>query len=325
MQLLPVDDLASVGLVRLHVRTLAASLGFDDEATEAAAIVASELGHNQLRHGRLGEIALRTLDRGGVAGIEIDAMDAGDGFSDPVNAFRGQRGPSEHGLGIGLAGVRRLAAEVDVDTRAGEHARVVARAFAGAVPWRTEVAVVGRPYPGEHISGDDAVFVRTGNRVVVALADGLGHGQLARDASAAACAFVRANAERSALEIVDGADAALRATRGAALAVVVLDVDTDQVDVCIAGNVRVGLYAPGLAKRFPYVPRIVGSGRGRRLRSEQHPRQGRALVMFSDGLPEGTDPSDDRPGTTGWPLPLAWRLVAEQGRDNDDVTVLALR
>lgn len=322
---IPVDDEASVSLVRQRVRALADELGFDTERREAATIVASELGHNQVRHARLGEIWVRPVQRGGVAGIEIDAVDMGAGFADPVSAFRGQLRRGGEGLGIGLAAVRRLATEVDVDTRNGRGARVVARTFAGEVSRLAEVAIVGEPRVNELVSGDDAVFVRTDRRLVVALADGLGHGKLAQQASTAACAHVRAHADRRPLEIVDSADAAIRGTRGAALAVAALDLETDELEVCIAGNIRAGVYAPNASKRFAYVPRIVGSGRGRRLREERVPRNGGALVLFTDGLPERTDPGADRPGTTGWPLRLAWRLLVNHGRSSDDSTVLALR
>jgi anti-sigma regulatory factor (Ser/Thr protein kinase) len=324
-RILPIEDAAGVALARQVVRALGAELGLPEDTLEAGAIVVSELGHNLLRHARLGEVQLAPVHRGGPVGISIMALDRGRGLRDPVTAFRGAPRPESPGLGIGLAGVRRLAAEVDVETRAEEGLRVTARVLRPGSPRQPEVAVVGRPHPDEILSGDDALVVRASDHLLVALADGLGHGPEARRASAAGCRCARDHADRSPVAILQACDRHLRGTRGTAMAVARLDLATDDLTVAVAGNVRVGVYGPEGGRRLGFAPNILGARGGRRLREEVLPRRGRALVLFTDGLPDRTDPSVDRPGVTGWPLPLAARLVARHARDSDDATVLALR
>jgi hypothetical protein len=74
--------------------------------------------------------------------------------------------------------------EVDFDDRIFEGACIVARKF--EKPARSlccEIAVMGRPFPGEIISGDDGVAIQSESIMVAAVSDGLGHGPEARVAS----------------------------------------------------------------------------------------------------------------------------------------------
>lgn len=323
--LIPIDDEASVALARVRLRELGAEIGAAADVVERAAVIASELGHNQLRHARLGELVVRGLRRGTVVGVEVVATDAGDGFADPVESFRGALRFGGGGLGVGLGGVRRLATEVDVTSRRGEGVRIVARVLPEGAPSQPSVAIVGRPHPAERHSGDHAVVVRDSERVVLILADGLGHGPDAREAAEIACRCCVRHADLAPADALQACDAALRATRGSAVGVAALDLRTDEVTVAIAGNVRFGLYGPETAHRFPYTPRVLGRSQSGRIGSTTMPRSGRALIGFTDGLPERTDPTLDRAGLAGWPLPLAARLLSRFGSDRDDATVVALR
>src|SRR2546422_457127 len=61
---------------------------------------------------------------------------------------------------------------------------VVARKFeTRTVPLCCEIAIMGRPYPQEAISGDDGVFFQSESECLAAVSDGLGHGPEARQAS----------------------------------------------------------------------------------------------------------------------------------------------
>src|SRR6185295_18454260 len=102
----------------------------------------------------------------------------------------------------GLSSVLRLADEVDFDVRIGEGTCVFARKLVEPPPHKSEVAIFGRPHVGERISGDDAAFVRDGSSLLIAVADGLGHGSEARAASGAAVSFVRDHATLAPLAVV---------------------------------------------------------------------------------------------------------------------------
>ena len=87
-------------------------------------------------------------------------------------------------LGAGLGAVCRIADEVEFDNRISEGTCIVARKFATPpTEPECEIAIMGRPYPGELISGDDAVVLKSTSGFVAAVSDGLGHGPEARAAS----------------------------------------------------------------------------------------------------------------------------------------------
>jgi len=311
---IPIDDEASVSVLRQHLREVGE--GLDPELVARAATVASELGHNQLRYGKLGEVAVHRHP----AGLELVASDSGPGLRQPSRAFSGDGHISHQGLGIGLAGVRRQSDGLDVQSRRNEGLLIRAR-FGTFSPHIREAVLLGHPHPQEWHSGDDGAVIRTETAQIAVLADGLGHGPAAREAARLALHTVRSNADLPPVEILELCDRALRRTRGAAMAIARIQGDT--VTIGIAGNVRAVVLRPRDAIRVPAISRVVGIGRGRRFAQTEHPLLGATLLLASDCLPERVLPTSlVRPG---WPLSLADQLIQEHGRDNDDVTVLAMR
>lgn len=315
-------DEASVAVARDLVRTRAAEIGMSTESAAALATAASELGHNQLRHARRGKIAVRRISRAGVPGVEVIAADAGRGI-DEVETIVSHE--SATGLGIGLAGVIRLADEVDFDVRLGEGACVWARKFAAPVPFVRRVALVGRPIDGELRSGDDGAFVRLDDgTIVLALADGLGHGSEACDAARAAIACVLAHPERDPAALLDEIHAALDKTRGAVMAIARI-APGGALDVAIVGNAQartVGRKA-GVDRRYAGPSFTLGSpGRLARVRVE-HDLLGshEAFLVFSDGVSTRLAMDAD---LFGLPHAVAVRRLLDGFTDRRDDAMLAL-
>ncbi|HEY4121258.1 MAG TPA: ATP-binding protein, partial [Byssovorax sp.] len=242
-------DEASASSARERVRALGASAGLSEIAIASLATAASELAHNHLRHARDGAIAVHLVERAGVAGVEVVAADAGAGIRDPARAMAG--GASDKGgLGAGFSSIFRLCDEVDVDVRQSEGTCVWARKFAAPSPRRPQVAVLSRPISGEDTSGDDATFVRRSDgSLLVAIADGLGHGVEARAASRAAMDEILSDPSRSLTAIVDAAHARLAATRGAVMSVAILGAARD-VSVVNVGNTTTQIVAAQGSRRF---------------------------------------------------------------------------
>lgn len=317
--------MASVTTVRERVRACGGRAGLSTVMTEGLATAASELAHNQLRHAHGGRMAVRPTRRLQVEGVEVLAADRGPGLLDPGAALGGGAGPGP-GLGAGLAGARRLTHELDLDTRLGEGTCLRVRSFASTVP-RSEFAVVGRPLPGERTSGDDAIVIRSPDAILVAVADGLGHGTEAREASSRALGAIEAASGSTTTlgELLTHAAAVLDGTRGIVLALARLDLTTRVVHQVGVGDVRVALLGPAGTVLLPSVPGFLTGRPGERIRI----REGSApfgphgaLVLSTDGLRSGAIP---RPG----PLPdaarLASQLVTDFSRPTDDVLVFAMR
>ncbi|MEU3841157.1 SpoIIE family protein phosphatase [Streptomyces sp. NPDC028635] len=147
----------------------------------------------------------------------------------------------------------------------------------------------------EH-SGDAFTWVRSGTRLTMMLADGLGHGPKAAHASTTAVAQLRRTAGLPPDEILRGLHTALRPTRGAAVAVGQLDESTGLFTFCGVGNVGARLRVGDSWQSLLSHPGIVGAHFPARLPVRRTPWQSDSLfLLHSDGLPgRWTPPTDPR-------------------------------
>lgn len=317
-----VDD-ASVSNARDDVRALAAPLGFDDPRLGELAIIVSELASNQLRHARLGRIGLCAIERDGVRGVEIVAADRGVGIADPAAAIRGA--PRSSGsLGIGISSVLRMADEVDFDVRMREGTCVRARKFVAPVGRRREVAILGRPIDGESSNGDDGWFARHGGRLVLSLADGLGHGSEARRASTAAIDVARGSASGP-TELCAEAAVAAKGTRGAVLAVADIDEPSRTVSVAGGGNIMVHLIGPRGTTAMSTPSLVVGVNAATFRTETRELAAHDTVVLFTDGVSARARLDIRDPVMHGHSLVVAAHLIAAFGRSTDDVMVIVAR
>jgi anti-sigma regulatory factor (Ser/Thr protein kinase) len=323
-QRFPVNDQASVVLVLAEVRRLGAAQGLPVERFEALASASSELGHNQLAHGFRGSMAVLPIERGGVRGVEVVAVDTGRGIADPTAALAGRLRVTGASLGIGLSAAYRLSDEMDFDVRVNEGTYVAARKFASPLP-RNEVAIFGRPIAGERESGDEAGFVHGDETLLVGVADGLGHGSEARVASARALAALRAHGDGELPALLTTCHEELQGTRGAVMAVARVDRRGREITHTAAGNISSHLYRPGHARRFVSSSRVLGArgtpaGRFVVEREALEPRT--LLVMFSDGISARADLAADPELLRQPPLVIAHQTLVRHGRVTDDAIVL---
>jgi anti-sigma regulatory factor (Ser/Thr protein kinase) len=319
------DD-ASISVAREHVRQLAGEVGFSREVTESVATAATELVRNQLVHARRGGFAVRSIERGGVRGLELVAADRGSGLADPRHALEGTISTGG-GLGSGIASVHRLMDELDFDIRLGEGMCIWARKFAGPVPYRSEVAILGRPCEGETESGDDAAFVRQADRLTIGVVDALGHGILARDVATPTAALLRSRAELDPAALLHAVDDSLRHTRGAVMAVAHIDLPHRQLEHAAIGDIRTCSYRPRAARRFLSTAGVLGASQhNRKYLVEREPmREHDVIVMHSDGLTSRADISEELQLLRRHPIVIAAHLLEHFGRSNDDAMVLVAR
>ena len=107
-------------------RMLAATIGFSSSELTLIATAISELARNIVQYAKQGEIILRLVERGGQRGIMVRAKDQGPGIPDIRRVLQGGFSTSRS-LGLGLAGVRRLMDEFEIESRIGFGTTVTAR------------------------------------------------------------------------------------------------------------------------------------------------------------------------------------------------------
>jgi anti-sigma regulatory factor (Ser/Thr protein kinase) len=324
----PIYDEASVSSARFRVREAGLASGLSTESVEVAALITSELAHNQLNHAKQGYLGVRGLERNGVRGLEVIAADLGPGLASPILT---DAAPSRTtgSLGAGLAGVFRLADEVEVDTRANEGLCVVARKF-DAKPAATscEFAIAGKPFPGEVISGDDATCIQSDSGFLAVVCDGLGHGPEARRASNRVVDLVRQNAHRALDDILFEVKGGLTETRGCVLGIVRFVQEQRLLQCILAGDVRAQLYHFRDTHFFTATPMIVGDADipRRKVRIEETTvNPGTVLAMFTDGLETKTSLKGALDVLRRPTIVIAQHLIEQHSRGTDDALVLVAR
>src|SRR5262249_47377740 len=110
---------------------------------------------------------------------------------------------------------------------------------------------------GEEVCGDAWRAIERDGRLLVAVADGLGHGPAAREAAEQFCALAEARYAEPLEAVLSVARGALSSTRGAAAALLALDLDRATVSFSGLGNVSVVAFG-GSALSAVSMPGILG-------------------------------------------------------------------
>ena len=108
-------------------------------------------------------------------------------------------------------------------------------------PAELERGVAGAALAGETRSGDLAVFAGYAGGALVAVLDGLGHGDPAADASAIAAGVIRRHRAAPAAELLQRCHEALRRTRGVVMTLAWFDLEHRELGWAGVGNVEARL------------------------------------------------------------------------------------
>ena len=317
-----VEDATQAGTARRVAGSLARQSGFGEELDGRLAIVVTELATNLVKHGGGGSILLRAL----ADGVEVIAVDKGPGIPD-VEAALGDGFSTASTAGNGLGAVRRLSTEFDVYSRRPGGTVVLARLWSAA-PAKTamRVAAVCVPIPGEQVSGDDWGLQDRAAGCRIMVADGLGHGPLAREAAqTAVSAFRTAPQAEPPARVLDDCHAGLRATRGAALALADVDTAAGTIRYAGVGNIAGSVYDGAGVTHLVSLNGTAGLGVVRAREFSYKWTRGSVLVMASDGLQTRWS-LGDHPGLAARdPAVIAAVLHRDHTRGRDDATVVVAK
>lgn len=321
----PPGDPAMAAEARRVATIIARESGLDDSEAGKVALVVTEAATNLVKHGGGGEILVGSA--GSDAGVEVLALDQGPGIANVAASLRD--GFSTAGTsGTGLGALSRLATRFDIHAPPGGGTALMAavRPDGRSAPAAAfEVGGVAVAAPGETVCGDAWAALPVADGIKVMVVDGLGHGMLAHDAARAALQAFRAAVARPLPEIMETLHGALRSTRGAALAVAVIDTRQRVVAFSGIGNVAGVIVSDGLPRSMVSRNGIAGQGI-LRVQVFTYPWPDDALlVMCSDGI--ATQWSlDAYPGLRRRaPALIAGILYRDHARGRDDATVVAVR
>jgi len=326
-----VGDGSEVSAARRMAIQCATQLRLSETATARAALVATELGTNLVKHAGGGSILFGSDDHQ-LGALSITAIDKGPGIGNVHSALRD--GFSTAGSsGTGLGAIQRSSTFFDTYSLPDRGTAIVCRvADESRLPappplLRTRITVSGIcvPKPPETESGDAWEAVLTREVATISVVDGLGHGPAAALASAAAVRVFRENDQHGLERMLQDAHGALRPTRGAAVGIARIHAAHGRLEFGGVGNIAGIIIADEGVRRVVSQNGIVGHEMRKVLTFSYPWTESSVLVLHSDGLSTSWNPTSYPGLMQRDPALIAAVLYRDHARGTDDATVVVAK
>ncbi len=192
---------------------------------------------------------------------------------------------------------------------------------------RIETAFATLPLPGQAESGDLSLSKRVGKGTLIAVVDGLGHGEEAASAAHAAVAALDRYSREPLVDQVRHCHDALIGLRGVVLGLAYLDPQAATMTWLGVGNVGGMLLRADRASRPSRITLVPNAGFIGAEQTQPTTRVvplalGDTVVLYSDGVRDGFAESLVLANT---PQEIADDIIARHVKGNDDALVLVAR
>jgi anti-sigma regulatory factor (Ser/Thr protein kinase) len=306
---------------------MAARQGFGATDSGMVALVATELATNILKHGNGGEILVGPFGEGTDGGIELIALDKGPGIANVAASLAD--GYSTAGTaGKGLGAVARQSHFVDIASWPGTGTAVLARLKPGQPPEgsgdTSRTGAVSVPMHGQEVCGDSWSVSVGPDEMTLLVADGLGHGPEAAEASVEAVRLFHRFSGHRAPMLLEYIHGGLRATRGAAVSVARFQPASGKMIYAGVGNVAGVLAANGDLRRMVSMPGTAGHN-ARKIQAFEYPFAGGLVILHSDGIASSWTLERYPNLAARHPTLIAAVLYRDLTRHHDDATVLVAK
>jgi negative regulator of sigma-B (phosphoserine phosphatase) len=194
-------------------------------------------------------------------------------------------------------------------------------------PLVLERGVAGQAHEGEGRSGDLAVFAPSDRGGLVAVIDGLGHGDAAADAAEQAAAIIKAYADEPPQQLLERCHEELRRTRGAVMTLAWFDLEARTMAWTGVGNVEARFVRAGAGVDARHdSPVVLGGVVGYNLPKVRMGtvalEPGDSVVLATDGVAADYSVSLE----SGVPAQqLAERVLERHGKGTDDALAVVVR
>lgn len=327
--LFTISHASDVAAARRCSAQLAESAGLDETETGRLAILITESATNMLKHAHEGVLFMNTAIVDGRNSVEVLALDRGNGIANLAQSLRD--GISTTGTsGTGLGAMRRQSDEFDAYSQPGAGSAFYMRVQrfdpnAGSERDLIQVGAICQPVAGEDQCGDAWALRTRADAATVLVADGLGHGPHAAEASRAAVAALEQHEGSAPDAMMQVLHQALRPTRGAAGALAEICPKAGELHFAGVGNISACVIDGEMRKQLVSHNGIVGHNM-RKVQEFTVPWQSDSLcIMCSDGISTQWDISAYPGLATRHPAIIAGIVYRDFYRRNDDVTVVAVK
>lgn len=322
-------DSSQIGNARRQAMALAAAVEFDELRQGQLGIIVTEAARNIAAHAGHGEIILSAWTHGQIAGIDMLALDKGNGIQDVSAALTD--GYSTAGTpGNGLGAISRLSSTFQIYTLPGSGTAIFARVLRRAREVEIDsqsyrMSTIAIPFGEESVSGDAWSSEHSPERSLYIIADGLGHGPLAAEAALEAVRVFQEAAHSSPERILREIHGALGKTRGAAVSVAEILHEKGVLNYAGAGNIVAAICSGSKTRSLVSMNGTVGHTVGKFQQFSYPWDQESVFIMHSDGLATRWN-VEQYPGLTSrHPALLAGMLFRDFCRRRDDATILVSR
>jgi serine/threonine-protein kinase RsbT len=266
---------------------LADAIGFSaTERTQVVTAISEVAGNIWLYAGR-GSVELVAADEPDRVGLTVVALDQGPGIPDVELAMRDGYS-SRGGMGLGLPGAMRLMDDFELDSEPGRGTTVT------MARWRPKPGAAVRERPlmdWSAASGAGEAFalrIPFPNGVLLAGVAGLGRGEEAEAAAAAARAVLERHPSESPIDLFQRCHEELRGSRGAALALAMVSELDARMTWLAIGRAEAALLhaAPSrgpMSEEAPKLPGVLGQRLPSLRASTVLVRRSDTLVLSSGG------------------------------------------
>lgn len=338
---LPVEEQSQVGEARRRCFSLCKEIGFDDVTTEKALIVVTELGTNLVKHasGQGRCIILQVLKDAtrDHIWVEIYSIDKGKGITN-LNAALNDGYSTKGTSGIGLGAVKRLSSQFDIFSQPEngvviysmicprKHNPMLTNVSSGdQVFERFTSAQLLIPMVYEIKCGDITGIHYLKDKIMVMVADGLGHGEEAAKAAYAAKDVFTANIHDPPPRIIEKMHSALFSTRGAAVAIAEIDIKEQRLIYSGVGNISGRILNGDFIQNLVSYNGIVG-GECRKIQEFVYNWQpGSILIMHSDGISAKWDIKEYQGIRGRSPNLIAALIYRDFQRNRDDASIVVIK
>lgn len=323
-----IGDRSYVSFIRREIHNLIRDK-FSETRTGEIDIVIAELTSNLVKHALPGELLYRLVQDKEEPLFEVICIDNGDGIKDLQHSMK-DGVSSKNTLGQGIGAITRLSNFSQIYSQPGWGTIVYCNFYKQPdyvpVHEKTLVRNINVPKPGEAVSGDGMQVRVLKDRTLIMHADGLGHGQYAKEAVDKAINTFNSSSEREASELLKELHAATKKTRGIVTTVAVMEHNSKKWQICGVGNIYTRLQRGLEYKNYLGNNGIVGlSIPGRIENSVIEIEKFQQLIMCSDGIKTRWDVLRYPYILKYDPMILAAAIYKDYGRKTDDMSVLIVK
>ena len=294
-----ISDTSDISYARRKITELAHTLNLPSIDIANIALVVTEMGTNMLKHAVRGELLAQEVAPNQAQGLDLWALDSGPGMGKVSECLRD--GYSTAGSpGTGLGAIVRLSTLSEIFTLPGIGTVVFARLMVRPTPQQSRpmsfelpggstrarftTGVVSVAKSDQPVCGDGWAVSQSPQRYRLMVADGIGHGPAAAQAVESAITVFHQRVAASLSDVLGAIHLALRATRGAVVAVAEIRPAEQSLSYCGVGNISATLLTTQGTRSLVSLNGVVGHHLPTLKTFSYDWTPQTLLVMHSDGL-----------------------------------------